>query len=842
MAPAVRTLQIGCLSLPAVVAALLFMPSQAEACSATSAVRGGVPVVDVVCNAGDPAVFPFATSYTTGSFGGSAGDGADTLTMTGGSVLVGAAGAVLVDGGPDTLDPSTSFLPVQVIDMGPGNDLVVISGGRIGTRANPVGIALDNASGPLGADTFRMSGGTVTGSIFGLGGGNTYEVSGGTIGGSIFAGSQDDTVTISGTAHIHGDRSSGTDAVGLEDGNDRFTMTGGTLDGSVSGGNGDDVILISGGFIGSFVTGNAGADQITISGGTITGDVDGASVTITGGSIGGDIFGQAIVIDDAQSATPINLRNGVLFSGDGAVASIFDTDLAAGGSKTQNFFDFSRVSTSNSTLGFGPGTVDIGTLALGNGSTLFTRGAVTVTGTVAAANSTITMINGSAGDRLTLGGLTLNSSRVGIDIDQSAGRGDQLLTGNLLTSGTNVVSVNLLGTPVFATTVIPIIIDSSGTIAPAPTTPSAAPVPGTFVATGLPGTQASLFNYQIVQGASGLVLVIAPGAVGPAAAVQDATDTSIVDTVLDALEGIKNDALDFDLGLGVGSGATLVPISDTLGVFASGQLAHTEHDGFDISANGFTGPGPSFGADEFSAALSLDFNLAKTLDVEDKYGINLGLFGGYASIDMNLDGFDGFIASGNGENRSGMFGAYGLFRKELNYALIAATAFLGNSDVTNGILGSTGSYDTAGYAVTASFGHIFIIGDKTRFDLRGGVLGVNFEGDDYVDSNGNRMGGTQISFGAFKFEPGIYRDIPLDNGMTFSPYARAELQQRFGYENTASIDDIQINYDDADFSAALSTGFNLKMSKTATMSGEVRGKVSNDATTVAGKLGLKIAF
>src|SRR6185312_13967110 len=96
------------------------------------------------------------------------------------------------------------------------------------------------------ADRFVISGGRITGSVFGLGGGNTFIVSGGTIGGSIFAGSQNDTVTISAAAIIRGDLTIGPDAVGLEDGNDRFTMTGGTLGGAVSGGNGNDIITISG--------------------------------------------------------------------------------------------------------------------------------------------------------------------------------------------------------------------------------------------------------------------------------------------------------------------------------------------------------------------------------------------------------------------------------------------------------------------------------------------------------------------------------------------------------------------------------------------------------------------
>jgi outer membrane autotransporter protein len=129
-----------------------------------------------------------------------------------------------------------------------------------------------------------------------------------------------------------------------------------------------------------------------------------------------------------------------------------------------------------------------------------------------------------------------------------------------------------------------------------------------------------------------------------------------------------------------------------------------------------------------------------------------------------------------------------------------------------------------------------------RFDLRGGVLGVTFNGDDYTDNGGNQYGGSEISFGAFKFEPGIYADFQLENGMTLSPYARADLQQRFGYQNTASIGGAEVDFDDADFSAALSGGFNLKMSQTATMSGEVRGKLSSDSATIGGKLGVKIAF
>lgn len=817
-----RGMRLGSVLLPAVAVWAVFEPAPAEACTATSAIRNGVDVVDIVCSPGDPPVGPFFTSYT-----GSTGDGNDTLTIRGGSILQGFPPPTVTASGPP-LDPSTGF-----IEMLDGDDIVIITGGQIGTAENPISIALDDVLGAAdGADTFRMSGGTLSGSVFGLGGGNTYQVSGGNILGSIYAGSENDIVSISGTAHIVGNALIGPDAVGLEDGNDRFTMTGGILDGAVSGGNGDDILAISGGTIRSFVFGNDGLDQILVSGGSIAGEVNAERVTLTGGTIGGNITGitsEGLFINDAAGAAPLNLRDGVVFSGDDAVAFIVDSDLARGGARAQVFNGFDSVALDNSTLGFRSGTIDIGQLTLSNGSTLFINGNVDMPGsTLIVSHSSVNMIDGAADDVLTLGGLVLDNDPLGVDVNQRTITADQIVTGTLTATGVNLINVNLIGTPVFAgPTDIPIILTGG-------------PAAGTFVATGLPGTSASLFTYQVLQGPDGLFLRAIPGNFGIALAPQNAVDVSAIDTALDALYGIHDDAIDFDLGLGNGVRGTAV--SPTFGVFASGQFAHTEHDGFDISSNGVTGAGPGFGADDFSAAVSVDFNAAKHFGFEDRYGLNLGLFGGYASTDVELDGAQGFADVGHGDNRAGMFGGYGLFRHEFNYVLVSATGFFGQTDVFNGVFDTSGNYGTEGYAVTASAGHIFILSERMRFDLRGGVLGVSFRGDDYVDSGGNSYGGSEISFGALKLEPGIYADFQLDNGMTISPYARADFQQRFGYKNTASIDTAEVDFDDADFSAALSTGFNLKMSATTTMSGEVRGKLSSDSATIGGKLGVKVAF
>jgi hypothetical protein len=810
----------------------------AATAAATLDMSDGVINGDILLTANQDVV-----NISAGTVGGAirAGNGNDALAVTGGAITSIVSG----DAGNDDVSISGGVIGSAVVpagvELGAGADAFAISGGTVFGNVSGEG----GADAPA-ADRFVISGGTITGSVFGLGGGNTFTASGGTVGGSIFAGSQNDTVTVSAAANIRGDPAIGPDAVGLEDGNDLFTMTGGTLGGAVSGGNGNDLISISGGTlasvdagdgvdtvrisggaIGGAVDGGSGIDGVFVSGGTIAGGIAAESVTLTGGSVGGDISGLSGLTIDGTVGDP-TFRDGVVFSGTGANAVIKDADLAAGG--TQFFQGFDSVTVDPSTIRFGTGTNSINLLNLLDGSTLFVNGRAVMTGTLNAVGSTVDMMDGAADDSLTLGGLALNNATIRLDINQQTVQADQIATGAFSSSGTNVIVVNLIGTPSFANqTDVPLVVSTSGID------------PTLFTVQGLPGTAGSLFIYQLVPGAGGgLVLRATPVGFAMAVAPQPVVNVGTVDTALVAISGVTTDAVASDLGLAVGSQGAQV--SPTVGVFASGQLAHTEHGGFSATSETFNGSGPSFGVDEFSAAISIDFNAAKQWQLDTQYGLNLGLFGGYASTDVTLDPFQGFSYPGDSTNKSGMFGGYGLFRRGVDYVLVSGTAFLGNTDVVDGVLNSTGSYDTQGYAFTGSAGHIFALGDRTRFDLRAGVLGVTFTGDDFVDSSGNRFGESRISFGAVKFEPGIYADFPLENGMTLSPYARADLQQRFSYSNTAEIDGREVHFDDADFSAAVSTGFNLKMSEMATVSGEIRGKFSSDSSTVAAKLGVKIAF
>ena len=277
------------------------------------------------------------------------------------------------------------------------------------------------------------------------------------------------------------------------------------------------------------------------------------------------------------------------------------------------------------------------------------------------------------------------------------------------------------------------------------------------------------------------------------------------------------------------------------GVFSTGQLARSHYDGFRVVGTGQTTP--SYTSTEMSLAASLDWNASEYFGFDQQYGLNIGVFGGYASSDVDLGSFLTFASAGSAINRSGLFGGYTLFRKERSYLVFSAIGLLGNTDVTNGLLNnSTGSYNTQGAAVTLSAGHIFSLTDELRLDLRGGVLAARFTGDDFTDSIGVNYGKSEVSFGGLKFEPGIYMDHKLENGMSLSPYLRAEFQQLIGYKNKSSLGGVNYEFDTATFSAALSGGANLKISSTTTLSSEIKVKASADSRSIAGKLGIKFAF
>lgn len=826
-------------------------------------------------------IFRMTDGTLAGSVSGNAGN--DSITISGGSVGTFVAG----NEGVDTIDISGTAIIGEHITAGEGNDIVTIRGGTVTTFINGesgddrITVSGGSVGGDIygndGNDTLNISGGTIGGTVFGDDGegtgNNTFAISGGSITGGVVAGNGTDNVTVSGTAQIGAldatsvDLGAGDDTFNMSGGtltgsgdgnagNDTMTVSGGTVGGDVLGGDGDDAVNVSGGAINGSVIGGAGTDVVTISGGTIAGGVQGETVNLSGGTIGGDITGissDTLTIENA--GTNLNLRDGVVFQGANVVGTITGTDLARASGNTfrsQNFDGFSSLTLSGSSIGFRDSVQTIGNLALLNGSTLYVAGdvsllapvdgaalaaLVTGTGNVSATNSTISMINNDPTDRFSVGNLTLNGATLGIDINQRDGLGDRFIpAGQFQASGTNTVLVNLLGTPVFTGVSIIPIAPVAGEVVPTAGAPS--PI---FLVGGIPNTPGSLFAYDVITGSNGGIYLRAlPSDLVSPQATRVAIDSQPIETVTAAIEQITDDALAFALDFPKGSGRS--DAAPGFGVYASGQFAAVSHDGFTVSDGTNSLQGPPFTAHDFSLAGSVELDLAKYYGFDQTYGLNVGLFGGYASSDVTMDSIQGLGSIGNADNKSGMIGTYGLFRTGMSYGLVSATTFIGQTDINNDILASTGNYDTVGYALTGSVGHIFPLGDKWKFDLRGGALWATFEGDAFTDSQGNEFGKSKVSFGALKFEPGFYGDFALDNGMAISPYARLELQQRIGYRNTGSIAGLDFEFDDADFSVALSSGLNLQLSKTTTLSGELKTKFSSDSQSLAGKIGIKAKF
>jgi hypothetical protein len=791
------------------------------------------------------------------------GNGSDVFSMTGGSL----ASTVLAGSGDDGLALSNGAIGGGM-DLGDGDDTFSMTGGSValdvagGNGDDSVWLGGGSVEGSIGAgsgdDAVAISGAAaIDGSILGEAGDDQVAVAGGTIGAGIDLGGGVDVLTMTGGA-VALDVSGGL-------GNDDLTITSGTIEGSVSGGEGDDGITVGGtanivgsvlgdggddqvavqgGTIGGSVVGGAGEDRVTVSAGRIDGGIQAETITLNGGSVGGDLTGlsgNTLVIE----AEDLSLRDGVLFQGEGAVGTITGTVLATeGGDENQNFDGFDRLTLDDgSSLRFVDNAQLIGDLFVSNGSTLFVEGDVDLLspgggfGNLVVRNATLSMINDDPTDVFNVGNVQLDGATIAIDVNAEDGLSDLIdAAGGFTAAGANSVFVNLVGTPQLALSSVIPIAPVAGETAPGGGDPSPF-----FTVQGIPSTPGALFSYQVITGSDGgLYLLVSPE--DPAAVLLTgvAINSQPINTVTDAVYDILNDAVFSNLGLLVsGNRADAAP---SFGIYASGQAARVNHDGFEVSGGGFSGTGPGFTADDFSVAASLEFNAAEYFGLDQAHGLDIGFYGGYTSSSVDLDGTDLFESFGSGDNRGGMVGSYGLYRQGTSYGLVSVTGFFGNTDINNDVLGSTGDYDTAGVAVTGSAGHVYQINDALRFDLRGGLLGVYFQGGEYTDSLGVDFGKSRISFGALKFEPGIFGLYPLENGRVFSPYVRLDLQQRFGYDNTASVQDTEFEFDDADFSAALSGGFNYQISKVTTLSAEVRGKLSKDSDTLAGKIGLKARF
>ena len=251
-------------------------------------------------------------------------------------------------------------------------------------------------------------------------------------------------------------------------------------------------------------------------------------------------------------------------------------------------------------------------------------------GNLVVTNATLNMKNNSPTDVLNVGNLSLTNATLAIDVNAQQNLSDLInAAGALSAAGANTVSVNLIGLPNLATSSVIALAPIAGETAPAGGTPSA-------LFTVTPNSPlAGLFDLNVITGADGgLYLVVAPTAAGLAALLEPraAIDSQPIETVTMTVYDILNDAVLTQFNLMVS--ASRADAAPGFGIYASGQAAFVKHDGFNISGAGFSAPGPSFTANDFSLAASVELNAAEYFGLDQSVGFDIGMYGGYASSEV----------------------------------------------------------------------------------------------------------------------------------------------------------------------------------------------------------------
>ncbi len=198
---------------------LVFQGNFDNSLANTGTINGNGPMV-----VGRPTAVQFGSGNDTltmqaGSINGHVeqGAGADTLTMTGGTI-----GSIDQGGGLDTATISGG----RIIGAFNDGDFVTITGGQIGS----VNLRVAN-------NVMRMSGGIIDGSVNAEQGDDLFELSGGIIGGSVDLGNGDNTITVTGGSIGNG--------IVTGTGIDRFTWSNaGTIAGAINLGTGNDIATL----------------------------------------------------------------------------------------------------------------------------------------------------------------------------------------------------------------------------------------------------------------------------------------------------------------------------------------------------------------------------------------------------------------------------------------------------------------------------------------------------------------------------------------------------------------------------------------------------------------------
>ncbi|WMS44149.1 autotransporter outer membrane beta-barrel domain-containing protein [Acuticoccus sp. MNP-M23] len=630
----------------------------------------------------------------------------------------------------------------------------------------------------------------------------------------------------------------------------------------VLAGSGNDTITWGGFGYGS-VDAGAGNDSVTLFDGRIDGTLAGGTgrdtLNFTGGEVGGAITGFETV--DIKEKNGARIGGTVTIEGTGTTdVSLTGTNFLSRGSSAPTFdlsgVDEFAVSRSKFRLS---GQQGINELRLINNSRLAISGAVSLIsggsrGGLVAKNSIIDAVDGAADDSLRISAGRFQNSTLRFDVDAVSAnqRADQLIFDRRRInrqledqiSGRNILQVNFVAptSGEVEVEIAKIYGDSEVRFIQAALS--------TFSAEGIGPNYDPTRELTLRPGNNGTVVLVSaavdagdsfdppPAVANGAAAALTSGEVGEINTQL------------ADGATGFGGGAGRTQISPTFGVFSNGSFGRVFHDGYSVSGGGTNLATPDFTADNFSLFATGELDASAQWGIED-IGLRLSVFGGYVqsyvSLDRSLDGGPPTPFTSTGFNEGAVLGGSVLVSKiqgegNLNYALGSVAGLLGETDTTNGDNNGKGSYGTQGLILSAKVGRNMPIADRVRLDLRFGGSYVYFHGNSFTDSVGTNFSESETSYGLLNFEPGVSTAFVLDNGVRINPTARALMQLRVGYDNTAGINGTNFSFDDADFTVGGELGATANLTERLTAGAAIQGRLSEDQRSIFGKLSLSYRF
>ncbi|MEM6761299.1 MAG: hypothetical protein AAF615_00340 [Pseudomonadota bacterium] len=772
------------------------------------------------------------------AFDGAAGDDVIEVGRFGGTPMV---DGLLGGGGDDTFHLASGTVDGRGVQNGvavngqDGDDNIAIQNGMrvLGSVVGGSGNDTITNHGRLEDFTRNSDGRFAQGGITG-GSGDDLIRNSGVIFGTIFGGSGDDTIVNTGRVRVARTNPNPTvpngDLVGGS--GDDFILNSGTVEGGIFTGTGNDRARMVGGTVGE-VNGDAGTDRLEYFGGNITGAIN-------------DF--ERILIE--ERGTDQITANSIDISGDDVFVGLRNTNLLDGaGNPTTRFqtrgVDVFRAQNAQFAL---DGIQAIQELRVLDGSTLRVDGAVELRdagrlGTLNLDRSVLDAADGDTDDSLRVGAVRMVDARVQLDVDPDTNTADTLIVDPRISNrridssfgGRNFMAVSFLSTPgdELEVTVAQVFDDTEVEFLQQALS--------TFNVEGVGAGYNPMRALTLVADRDGNVVLttrdreIVAVATSPSNA---GSAEQLADDVTDLADDLADDAT----GFGEREGGR--QITPTFGVFSTGSFGRSLHDGYTVRGAGVTTRSASFERSGFSLIATGELDASAELGLED-IGLRFSAFGGYVQSHVDLDQENQPFKS-TGFNEGGMFGASVLVSRivglgNLYYGLGSAAGSLGTTKVTNGDTGARGNYGTQGFLLAAKVGRNTAISDRVFFDARVGGKFVYFHGNSFTDSSGARFGSSETTYGAVSFEPGLSTAF-LAGEARVSPSVRLLLEQRIGYRNEASANDIAFTFSDGDFTVGGEIAATVDMNNRLSAGIAVQGRVSEDQKSLLGKLSLNYRF